>query len=188
MLDCLAPTEAAIPSWVSPASRSSRRSSFQSIGLDYGSSHMASPIYFAYEWASVANMATIGERIRDTRKALHLRQGDLAESAGVDQSTISDIERGKGFGADVLMRLCAALHTDPYFLMLGEVNAHASEMRLLSLFRACSDADKTIVMESAAAFASRNQQPTAPAAAYKSKGILPHSPSTQKPGKTRKAG
>ena len=68
----------------------------------------------------VPTMGTIGERIRDRRKALKLRQGDLAELIGVDQSTVSDIERGKGFGADVLMRLSSALRVGPQFVMNGD--------------------------------------------------------------------
>lgn len=87
---------------------------------DYGETHMAIPIHFVYGRCMVPTMATIGERIRDRRKALKLRQGDLAERIGVDQSTVSDIERGKGFGADVLMRLSNALNVDPQFVMNGE--------------------------------------------------------------------
>lgn len=86
---------------------------------DYGVSHMAIPIHFAYGRCNVRNMTTIGERIRDRRKALKLRQGDLAELVGVDQSTISDIERGKGFGAEVLMSLSTALRVEPQFVMSG---------------------------------------------------------------------
>jgi transcriptional regulator with XRE-family HTH domain len=87
---------------------------------DYGETHMAIPIHFVYGRAMVSTMATIGERIRDRRKVLKLRQGDLAELIGVDQSTVSDIERGKGFGADVLMRLSNALRVAPQFVMNGD--------------------------------------------------------------------
>lgn len=89
------------------------------MGPNYGVSHMVMPIHFAYGRCKVRNMATIGERIRDRRKALKLRQGDLAALVGLDQSTISDIERGQGFGADVLMRFCGALRADPYSIMNG---------------------------------------------------------------------
>lgn len=87
---------------------------------NYGDSHMAIPIHFAYGGCKVRGMATIGERIRDRRKALKLRQGDLGAMVGLDQSTISDIERGQGFGADVLMRLSKALHVEPQFVMTGD--------------------------------------------------------------------
>ena len=87
---------------------------------DYGDSHMAIPIHFVYGRCMVPTMATIGERIRDRRKAMKLRQGDLGGLVGLDQSTISDIERGQGFGADVLMRLSQALAIEPQFIMNGE--------------------------------------------------------------------
>lgn len=120
MLDCVTPTADAISACVRPAEVKSASRRFQSIGQDYGSSHMAIPIHFAYDGCKVRNMATIGERIRDRRKALKLRQGDLAELIGVDQSTVSDIERGKGFGADVLMKLSKALGVEPEFVMNGD--------------------------------------------------------------------
>jgi HTH-type transcriptional regulator, cell division transcriptional repressor len=94
------------------------------MGPDYGVSHMAKPIHFAYGRCKVRKMATIGERIREKRKALKLRQGDLAELVGLDQSTISDIERGQGFGADVLMKLSDALRVDPQFVMNGVESSH----------------------------------------------------------------
>lgn len=120
MLDCVTPTALAISACVKPEDVKSASRRFQSIGQDYGLSHMAMPIHFAYGRCKVRNMATIGERIRDRRKALKLRQGDLAELIGVDQSTVSDIERGKGFGADVLMRLSNALRVEPQFVMNGD--------------------------------------------------------------------
>ncbi len=40
--------------------------------------------------------ASIGERIRERRKALGISQRDLSELAGVSLHTLSDIESGKG--------------------------------------------------------------------------------------------
>jgi transcriptional regulator with XRE-family HTH domain len=120
MLDCVTPTAKAISACVRPAEVKSLSSRFQSIGPHYGPSHMEIPIHFGYGGGNVTAMATIGERIRDRRKALKLRQGDLAELVGLDQSTISDIERGTGFGADVLMKLSVALRSNPYYVMNGE--------------------------------------------------------------------
>lgn len=39
---------------------------------------------------------SIGERIRERRKALGISQRDLSELAGVSLHTLSDIESGKG--------------------------------------------------------------------------------------------
>ncbi len=43
---------------------------------------------------SATNQTTIGERVRDARKSLQLRQADLAERIGIAGSHLSDIERG----------------------------------------------------------------------------------------------
>jgi transcriptional regulator with XRE-family HTH domain len=61
-----------------------------------------------------------GARIRALRKALEWNQANLAEKIGVDQSTVSDIERGSSFSADLLMRLSEALGISPTFIMQGE--------------------------------------------------------------------
>jgi transcriptional regulator with XRE-family HTH domain len=72
-----------------------------------------------YRWHKVGAVDTIGGRIRTTRKALGLNQTELAKLVGLDQSTISDIENGALFGADVLMALAAALLKSPQFIMTG---------------------------------------------------------------------
>lgn len=60
-----------------------------------------------------------GARIRAMRKALGWNQSELAEKLGVDQSTVSDIERGSGFAADLLMRLSDSLESSPGLIMRG---------------------------------------------------------------------
>jgi transcriptional regulator with XRE-family HTH domain len=62
-----------------------------------------------------------GSRIRSLRKALELNQVELAES--VDQSTVSDMERGSSFSADLLMRLSKVLGTSPGIIMEGRDEA-----------------------------------------------------------------
>jgi transcriptional regulator with XRE-family HTH domain len=61
-----------------------------------------------------------GERIRARRKALKMNQDDLAALIGVDQSTVSDIERGASFSAELLIRMSEALGYSPVLIMRGE--------------------------------------------------------------------
>jgi transcriptional regulator with XRE-family HTH domain len=68
-------------------------------------------------------METIGARVRGLRKEMGLTQVELAARAGVDQSTISDIERGKSFGAEVLMSVSQALLRSPQYIMTGKPEA-----------------------------------------------------------------
>lgn len=51
------------------------------------------------------------------------RQQDLATEVGVNQSVISDIERGAGFGARYVMALAKALKWSPEQLLEGKVGA-----------------------------------------------------------------
>lgn len=92
-------------------------------------------------------MKTIGERVRELRKAKGFgRQGDLAKLVGVDQSVISDIENGAGFKADVLMRLCNHLGTTAEYLMLGEEAAAAGETELLGIYRKTNEAGREAML------------------------------------------
>ncbi len=88
--------------------------------VDYGTSHMGEPIYSLYGSASLCPMETIGQRIRQRRTELGMtRQADLAELVGVDQSTISDIERGANTRPENLLRLAEVLRTTPEWLVRG---------------------------------------------------------------------
>lgn len=86
---------------------------------DYGSAHMGFAIGNSYRGATLDCMATPGERIRALRKARGLTQPQLAAEVGIDQSTVSDIERGAGFSAETLMRLADALQSTPQEIMRG---------------------------------------------------------------------
>lgn len=88
-------------------------------GLDYGSAHMGYTIYFFYGPSTLDCMPTPGERIKKLRKARQLTQPQLADLVEIDQSTVSDIERGAGFSAETLMRICEALEANPWEIMRG---------------------------------------------------------------------
>lgn len=88
-------------------------------GSHYGAPHMGMRINSYYGGATISNMGTIGARIREARKGLGLNQTELAKMIGLDQSTVSDIENGASFGADVLMSLSSALTKSPQFIMTG---------------------------------------------------------------------
>ncbi|SHN40554.1 Transcriptional regulator, contains XRE-family HTH domain [Rhizobacter sp. OV335] len=87
-------------------------------------------------------METIGARVRGLRKEMGLTQAELAARAGVDQSTISDIERGKSFGAEVLMAVCQALLKSPQFIMTGRAEAlelTTVEVNMIAAYRRATE-------------------------------------------------
>lgn len=85
---------------------------------------------------------SIGDRLRGLRKLRHLTQTQLAKSVGLDQSTISDIERGASFGAEALQRFCEVLQTTSNYIMRGGREADLWEAELLALFRALTPDDQ----------------------------------------------
>ena len=90
-------------------------------------------------------MSSIGTRIRERRKAAELNQTEAAKRIEIDQSTLSDIERGAGFSAEVLMRICQALDTTPEYIMRGE-SVDATEAEVLAVFRALKAESRTSML------------------------------------------
>jgi len=72
----------------------------------------------------------VGVRARQRRRELDLNQADIAERMGVEQSFISQLERGAtGLKLDTLGRLASALNTTSAYL-LGEERAEANKASL----------------------------------------------------------
>lgn len=65
-------------------------------------------------------MPTFSSRFKTRRKELGLRQDQLAKKAGVSQTTISDIERGRNDGSRELVALSKALKCRAEWLATGE--------------------------------------------------------------------
>ena len=62
----------------------------------------------------VGTMTPVEIRLREIRKDRGLTQVQLAKKTGIDQATLSRIEKGTAsIGLDVLDRLCKALRCEP---------------------------------------------------------------------------
>ena len=99
----------------------------------YGASHMGCHIYFNYQGANFGDMETIGARIRSRRLELGIRkQADLGQQVGLDQSSISDIEKHNvGFSASVLIKLSRVLHLTPESTAFFQVTASNAGLKSL---------------------------------------------------------
>lgn len=117
------------------------------MGADYGDSHMCLPIGFCYRLPTIDCMETVGARIRRLRKARGMTQTDLAADVGVDQSTISDIERGTGFSAEILMKLCDALEATPQEVMRGAVAQSPAVRRAEDAVKKLTDDERREVLK-----------------------------------------
>ena len=115
---------------------------------------MGMPIHFYYQKRNIEGMDTIGKRIRDRRKQLGMsRQSELGEKVGLDQSTISDIENGAGFGVEYVMPFARALRWSPEQLLEGKSGASVpmtEEMHaLLDECRSLNSEDMAVLIRTA---------------------------------------
>lgn len=65
------------------------------------------------------DMDTFGSRVRETRKALKWTQKQLASAAGLSQTTISDIERGRNDSSADIIALARSLRVSAEWLADG---------------------------------------------------------------------
>jgi transcriptional regulator with XRE-family HTH domain len=62
---------------------------------------------------------SIGERVKLARKEAGLTQQELANKAGIKQSTLSELERGDSYGTKTLASMAAALSVNALWLEKG---------------------------------------------------------------------
>lgn len=70
---------------------------------------------------------TIGQRVRQARKAARLNQTELAEKIGVKQATISELEIRHAASSKHLVDIALALGVSPVWLATGEGSMHEDD-------------------------------------------------------------
>jgi transcriptional regulator with XRE-family HTH domain len=76
----------------------------------------------------VANVNSLSKRLKQTRKAQKLTQGELAQRAGVSQQMVSDIERGRTRSVRDLVKLARALNVSADFLLGADSDTFADDL------------------------------------------------------------
>lgn len=62
-----------------------------------------------------------GQRLKNIRKSLHLKQRDFASDLNISVTNLSDIETGKSKpGHDFFVRICETHKVNLYYLLFGE--------------------------------------------------------------------
>lgn len=70
---------------------------------------------------NVEQNTKIGNRIKQTRKALNLKQKDFAQKLNISVSSMSEIETGKyKAGVEFLVNLSKIFNVNLYFVLFGE--------------------------------------------------------------------
>lgn len=72
----------------------------------------------------------LSDRLKLSRKAAKLSQGELATAVGASQATISDLERGHSAGSGLLPQIASSLGVDPLWLATGKGDKASSHPRL----------------------------------------------------------
>ena len=94
-----------------------------------------------------------GARIREARRARGMTQQDLAHSVGVSRSAVAQWETDRaGQVRANLSRIAAALGVSVGYLVEGGPLADmaacsADELAMLRLYRACSEADRQLLLQ-----------------------------------------
>ena len=127
----------------------------------YGCTHVGLHISFLNRRGTLDCMNHPGSRIRALRKARGWTQAKLAEEAGVDQSTVSDLERGGNTKATTMAALVKALGTTQRYVIDGGTEADLYESEVIALFRALSDDDRHHMLKLLRGLVSQSPKPRA---------------------------
>lgn len=96
------------------------------------------------------DMVTIGKRIKERRKELHLTLADIKGKTGISTGNLSDIENGNRLPASpTLVQLADALQCSTDWILMRNVpNSEKSacsdleELEILNMYRQLSEDDK----------------------------------------------
>ncbi|MBQ8783611.1 MAG: helix-turn-helix transcriptional regulator [Clostridia bacterium] len=101
----------------------------------------------------IINYIEIGARIRERRKALKLKQNELAEMAELSNNYLSNIENGHSVPSlEALVRLSTALKTTPDFILLGNIRSNNVALNIADNLQLCSEESLEIISDIVASF------------------------------------
>jgi transcriptional regulator with XRE-family HTH domain len=106
-----------------------------------------------------------GARIRVARFARGMTQAQLAQSVGVSRSAVAQWETDRaGQIRGNLARIASALGVSVGHIVSGDAQAdaqaeHGSELALLRLYRACDEADRQLLLQTALRLSRRRTAP-----------------------------
>lgn len=128
-----------------------------------------------------------GERIRKLRKAKGWTQVDLADTAKVDQSTLSGIEKHNAMPyGDTLVKIATALDTTAEYLMAGSTKAWPFRIDIARYSRLNGVQKAYVEARLEAAIESREELSVQEAANPGSQELLPESSTDKNPSPAKK--
>lgn len=84
----------------------------------------------------------MGQRIKNRRKELHMKQSELAEILDISNNHMSSIENGREKPSlDIFINICTTLGVTPDYLLLGSLYPHNIPQDITDKLHLCSQDD-----------------------------------------------
>lgn len=100
----------------------------------------------------------IGQRIKQRRKELHIKQMEMAEHIEISNNHMSSIENGREKPSlEILLRICEYLDVTPDYLLLGNMHADNVPKNIMERLRACDPYDLLVIQDIIEAFIERRR-------------------------------
>ena len=99
----------------------------------------------------------MGNRIKNRRKELNIKQSELAEQIGISNNHMSTIECGTGKPSiDAFLNICDILKVTPDYLLLGSMHADNVSQNIIDKLRLCNDDDLLVIEQLVEAMVRKN--------------------------------
>lgn len=94
------------------------------------------------------NSKTIGKRICQRRKEMHLKQKDLAELLDISNNHLSSIETGASMPSlELFIKICDKLKVSPDFILLGSIHSNNLPQNICDKISRCTPEKQQILDE-----------------------------------------
>ncbi len=101
----------------------------------------------------------IGQRIKQRRTELHIKQHEMAEKINISNNHMSSIENGRERPSlEILLRICKYLSVTPDYLLLGNMYANDIPQSIMDSLRICNAKDLSTIYGIIELFVERNQK------------------------------
>ena len=103
------------------------------------------------------NYRNIGFRVGQRRRELKLTQKEVAETIGVTDKYVSNIETGKRkINLDLIAEFCDIYNVTPDYFLLGNIRKDI-DSNIIDNIKLCSEDDKKLIYAMSAFCAQRNK-------------------------------
>lgn len=103
------------------------------------------------------SLSEMGKRIAKRRKALKIKQTELADTLNISNNHLSNIERGLNQPSLFLLAdICNALQVTPDYLIMGVMRSSDISKSVTDMLSLCTDDDKELVLSLVKIMAEKN--------------------------------